>query len=82
MYTLLTILLLFSLYGYFHIRKNNDKDERNFENVLAFIFDRDYLTLKGKWYFIIGWALIKCLSYVIAAAAIVALIILFVKFLP
>ena len=62
MYTFFTILLTFFLYGYYIISKTNDKDNLTFKEIAEMIFG-DYPSIEGKWYYKLGWAVIKILSY-------------------
>ena len=81
MYTFFITLLIFFLYGYYKIRKTNDKDDLTFNYMGEMIFlDAD--NIEGKWYHKLGWVVIKILSYLPIPAAIIGIIIIMFTYLP
>lgn len=81
MYTFFTILLTFFLYGYYIISKTNDKDNLTFKEIAEMIFG-DYPSIEGKWYYKLGWAVIKILSYLLILAGIIGVIYIMFTYLP
>lgn len=81
MYTFFTTLLIFFLYGYYKIRKTNDKDDLTFNDMGDMIF-LDANNIKGKWYLKLGWVVIKTLTFLLIPAAIIGLIFIMFTYLP